>query len=39
VVAIEKYGERQSNQVLPTFIALNSGGPSGQGTFQRPTIR
>src|SRR5262245_5106770 len=33
VVAIEKYGERLSSQVLPTFIALNSGGAVGAGYF------
>jgi hypothetical protein len=33
VVSIEKYGERQSNQVLPTFIALNSGGAVGARYF------
>src|SRR6185436_1720520 len=31
VVAIEKYPERRPNQVLPTFIALNSGGGVGAG--------
>ncbi len=31
VVAIEKYHERLPNQVLPTFIALNSGGGIGAG--------
>jgi Protein of unknown function (DUF1501) len=31
VVAIEKYPERQSTQVLPTFIALNSGAAVGAG--------
>src|SRR5437016_1803727 len=31
VVAIEKYHERLPNQVLPTFIALNSGGAIGAG--------
>jgi hypothetical protein len=31
VVAIEKYHERRPSQVLPAFIALNSGGTVGAG--------
>ncbi len=31
VVAIEKERERQSSQVFPTFLALNSGGAIGSG--------
>jgi hypothetical protein len=31
IVAVEKYAERLPNQVLPTFIGLNSGGGIGGG--------